>query len=545
MGASRWLAAKMPGDGRLVRPAATSAGMRASLDRDLLKRIAFLSFDFEGERIRLPPGTTRGAGRPDSGQGCGCKVDLAFDHRRKRPYGSHPQLLDHRPHRPREDHPLRPPDGAHGRPDPARDDRAVPGLHGPGAGARHHHQAALGAAALQGPGRAGLRPEPDRHPRARGLRLRGLAQPGRLRGRAAGGRRQPGRGGPDAGQRPPGGRRRPRDHPRPQQDRPPGGRAREGQGADRERHRHRRLGRHPGLRQAGHRHRRDPGGHRPAIPPPQGEPDGTAAGAGLRLLVRPVPRRGDPGARGGRAAGARPAGAAHGLGRELRGGGAGRVHAQAGPGGRAGRGRGGLRGRRHQEGGRRGHRRHPHRRPAARPPSRCPGFKEVKPMVFAGLYPVDADQYEELRDALEKLRLNDVVVLLRARDLDRAGLRLPLRLPGPAAHGDRAGAAGARVQPRAAGDRPLRALPRAQDQRGGDRGRLPRPPARAGRHRGHRGAHHHRHHPHQRRVRGAHPEALPGEARRAEGPRLHHDHPGDDRRTSCRSTRSCSTSTTG
>ncbi len=36
-----------------------------------------------------------------------------------------------------------------------------------------------------------------------------------------------------------------------------------------------------------------------------------------------------------------------------------------------------------------------------------PGFKEVKPMVFAGLFPMDADQYAELREALDKLRLND------------------------------------------------------------------------------------------------------------------------------------------
>jgi GTP-binding protein LepA len=40
-----------------------------------------------------------------------------------------------------------------------------------------------------------------------------------------------------------------------------------------------------------------------------------------------------------------------------------------------------------------------------------PGYKEVKPMVYSGLYPTDADEYENLRDALDKFRLNDSALM--------------------------------------------------------------------------------------------------------------------------------------
>ena len=49
------------------------------------------------------------------------------------------------------------------------------------------------------------------------------------------------------------------------------------------------------------------------------------------------------------------------------------------------------------------------------------GFKEVKPMVFCGIFPTDSDQYTELRDALEKLNLNDAAFMYEPETSDALG----------------------------------------------------------------------------------------------------------------------------
>ena len=58
------------------------------------------------------------------------------------------------------------------------------------------------------------------------------------------------------------------------------------------------------------------------------------------------------------------------------------------------------------------------KKPAEQP---LAGFKEVKPMVFCGIFPTDSDQYTELRDALEKLNLNDAAFMFEPETSDALG----------------------------------------------------------------------------------------------------------------------------
>jgi len=58
------------------------------------------------------------------------------------------------------------------------------------------------------------------------------------------------------------------------------------------------------------------------------------------------------------------------------------------------------------------------REPAA---EALPGFKDVKPMVFAGLFPTDSDRYPDLRDALERLKLNDAALFYEPENSQALG----------------------------------------------------------------------------------------------------------------------------
>jgi GTP-binding protein LepA len=71
------------------------------------------------------------------------------------------------------------------------------------------------------------------------------------------------------------------------------------------------------------------------------------------------------------------------------------------------------------------------------------GFQEVKPMVFAGIFPVVTDEFEELRDCMDKLQLNDASLTFELETSQALGLWFPLRLPWITAHGNYTGTFGA------------------------------------------------------------------------------------------------------
>ena len=205
-------------------------------------------------------------------------------------------------------------------------------------------------------------------------------------------------------------RRQPRDRAGPQQDRPAGRRARPRQGADRGGDRHRRLA-------TPCRSRPRPGLNIEAVleaivkrlPPPEGRRRRAPLKAllvdswydaylGVVVLVRVIDgvlKKGSPDQDDGH-------------GRRLRGRPHRRLPAQDARRSTAlGPGEVGFITGADQGGGRHPRRRHHHRRRGGTTAAALPGFKPAQPVVFCGLFPVDAAQFEDLRAAMGRLRLND------------------------------------------------------------------------------------------------------------------------------------------
>ena len=156
------------------------------------------------------------------------------------------------------------------------------------------------------------------------------------------------------------------------------------------------------------------------VPPPRGRPRRAAAGVDLRLRVRPVPRRDRLHPRGRRHVhqgrrDRRDAGRHRGRHRRHR-----VLHAADDVGGFAARRRGRVPDHGHQGRHQAARRRHPDRQ-ANRATEPLPGYREVKPMVFCGLFPIDSDDYPDLRDALEKLTLNDAALSWEPETSDALG----------------------------------------------------------------------------------------------------------------------------
>ena len=65
-----------------------------------------------------------------------------------------------------------------------------------------------------------------------------------------------------------------------------------------------------------------------------------------------------------------------------------------------------------------------------------PGYRDPQPMVYAGLFPIDNAQFPDLRDALDKLKLNDAALVYEPGNFGCFRASVSLRIPWLVAYGD-------------------------------------------------------------------------------------------------------------